>query len=230
MQVAVSFRHLETSEALRQYATDKLEHIVTKYIQEPTDAQVILAVEKFWHIAKLTLKIHGLTVKSEEKSEDMYSSIDLALDKLERQLRRYKDKIHTRKPTSVKEQSFHYEVISPAGDSNVGDSLAVELDHEELEAAERGEYDINETLPSPEEYGFLSVALEDDAKRGHQHVKVLRRDVGTAPAMSIPEAIMQLDLLNEEDVLIFTNTQTGTINVLHRRDDGNYNLIETRPN
>ena len=226
MQVAVSFRHLETSPPLRDYASEKLEHVVNKYIQAPTEAKVILAVEKFWHIAKINLKVHGLTVKSEEKSEDMYSSIDLALDKLERQLRRYKDKIHDRKPLpDVEDLSFKYQVISP---SVAGTDP--ELDEEELEAAARGEYDIDDDLPKPEDFGFINVEVEDQgARRGHQHVKVLRHDVGNAPAMTIGEAIMQLDLLNEEDVLVFTSAETGTINVLHRRDDGNYNLIETRP-
>jgi putative sigma-54 modulation protein len=224
MQVAVSFRHLENSVALKGYVADKLEHTVNKYIQAPTEAQVILSVEKFWHIAKLNLKVHGLIIKSEEKSEDMYSSIDLALDKLERQLRRYKDKIHTRKPLQgVKDLTFEFQVISPSV------SGAPELDEEEMEAAARGEYDVEETLPEPEEYGYIDVEIDNRAKRGHQHVKVLRNDVGNAPAMTIGEAIMQLDLLNEEDVLVFTSAETGTINVLHRRNDGNYNLIETTP-
>ena len=68
MQVAVSFRHLENSVALKGYVADKLEHTVNKYIQAPTEAQVMLSVEKFWHIAKLNLKVHGLIIKSEEKS------------------------------------------------------------------------------------------------------------------------------------------------------------------
>lgn len=97
MQVLVSFRHMEPSEALREYAQDKLTRVVRKYIKENVDAQVTLKVEKFRHIANLHLHHGNLSIKCEEASDDMYSSIDIALDKLERQVRRYKEKRHNYK-------------------------------------------------------------------------------------------------------------------------------------
>ncbi len=222
MQVTFTFRHLDTSDSLRAYAGEKLEHTVNKYLQSPMDAKVVFSVEKFWHIAQFSLKVRGLTIKSKEKSEDMYSSIDLALDKLERQLRRYKDKIRTRKvPGDVKNKEFNYQVISPSIDTE-------EAFEEEQEAAERGEYTPKESTPAPEEFGFMNVDLgEAGTKAGNPHVKVLRTSVATAPAMTLAEAIMQLDLLNGEDVLVFTRVETQTISILHRRRDGNYNLIES---
>ena len=111
MQIAVSFRHLETSPALRDYASEKLEHTVGKYIQAPVDAKVILSVERYWHIARFTLMVHGLVIKSEDRSEDMYSSIDLAMAKLERQLRRYKDRIRDHKPADGAAQRFSIQTI-----------------------------------------------------------------------------------------------------------------------
>lgn len=231
MQIAVSFRQLEASEPLREYASEKLEHVVSKYLQIPADAQVILSTERYLHIAKFNITAHGLTIKSEEKSEDMYSSIDLALDKLERQLRRYKDKIRDRKPVSARTGGlpFSYQLITPTFEdpASVVEETPEGLDPEELDAAARGEYDDND-VPAPEDFGFIDVTVPDSgARRGHQHVKVLRHALGKAPTMTVAEAIMQLDLLNEENVLVFTRSETGSINVLHRRDDGNYNLIET---
>ena len=93
MNTNVSFRHMDSSPALRDYATGKLERVVDKYVNGRVDASVVLSVEKFRHIANFTVQIKNLTVKGDYSSEDMYSSIDLALDKIERQLRRHKDRL-----------------------------------------------------------------------------------------------------------------------------------------
>ena len=113
MQVNVAFRHMEASPAIQRYASDKLHHVVSKYITgQHVDSQITFAVEKFRHIANFTININGLTVKAVEKTEDMYSSIDLALDKLERQMRKFKDKIRSHKPSGRK-RAFTMEVITP---------------------------------------------------------------------------------------------------------------------
>ena len=98
MQVSVTFRHMPPSEALRDYAAEKLNHVVGKYFRSQSlEAHVVLSLERFWHIADFTIGFKGMTVKVEERSEDMYSSIDLAMDKVERQVRRYKDKLRDHK-------------------------------------------------------------------------------------------------------------------------------------
>ena len=104
MQVTVTFRHMPASDALREYAVDKLTHVVDKYFSPNSlEAHVVLSVERFWHIADFTLGLQGSTVKVEERSEDMYSSIDLAMDKVERQVRRYKDRLRDHKAPGVDE-------------------------------------------------------------------------------------------------------------------------------
>jgi putative sigma-54 modulation protein len=98
MQVTVTFRHMESSEPLRSYAEEKLPR-VKKYIDEPVEAQVVLSVEKkIRHKAEVTLTAKGITIKAVEQTEDMYAAIDGVLDKLDRQLKRYKDKIKKHKP------------------------------------------------------------------------------------------------------------------------------------
>ena len=226
MQVAVSFRHMETSPALRDYAAEKLEHVIGKYLRAPTDAQVVLSVEKFWHIAKFSLQVRGLSVKSEEKSEDMYSSIDLALDKLERQLRRYKDKIRNHRPVhGVNERNFSVKVLASveededvAVDEEAEDAIA---EVAEIEAPLNAEGE----MPDPAEFGYMDVAL-DGAE--DTHVTVLRTRMHSAMPMEVSEAVMQLDL-QDKAFLVFTNADTDTINVIYRRAEGNYGLIETNP-
>ncbi|MCB9520353.1 MAG: ribosome-associated translation inhibitor RaiA [Myxococcales bacterium] len=114
MQVNVAFRHMDASPAVQQYASDKLEHVVSKYVQgEDIDSQITFSVERFWHVVNFTININGLTVKSSEKTEDMYSSIDLALEKVERQVRRYKSKIRSHRPDS-RQRSLPTRVVTQA--------------------------------------------------------------------------------------------------------------------
>lgn len=91
MQVNVTFRQMEHSDALRQYAEEKLGRL-RKLLKPPVDARVTFSVEKFSHIADLAINAGGLSINASEKSEDMYSSFDLAYDKLERQIRKHKEK------------------------------------------------------------------------------------------------------------------------------------------
>ena len=99
MQITTTFRHIDASEALKSYAEEKLSR-VQKYIDEPISAQVFLTVEKIRHIAEITITAKGITIKASEETNDMYAAIDAVLDKIERQLRRYKEKIKAHKPSS----------------------------------------------------------------------------------------------------------------------------------
>ncbi len=100
MQIAVTFRHMESSDAIRSYVEEKLAR-VKKYIEEPIDAQVVLSVQrKIYHRAEVTMVAKGLTMKSTENKDDMYAAIDLMVDKIERQLKRYKEKLKRHKGSS----------------------------------------------------------------------------------------------------------------------------------
>jgi len=100
MQIAVTFRHMESSSPVRKYAEEKLDRL-KKYIEEPIDAQVVLSVEKkIRHNVEVTIVAKGITIKGSEESADMYASIDAVVDKLERQLKRYKEKIKRHSPST----------------------------------------------------------------------------------------------------------------------------------
>ena len=100
MRINVTFRHMETSEPVRNYVEEKLIK-VKKYIDEPVEAQVVLSVEKkIRHKAEVSLGAKGITIKASEETSDMYAAVDGVLDKLDRQLKRYKDKIKKHKPLS----------------------------------------------------------------------------------------------------------------------------------
>ena len=86
MQTILTFSHMETSDAVKSYAEDKVGRI-KKYLHEPIDAHVILLVEKIRHTADVTIVTNGITINAEEETQDMYSAIDAVIDKLERQVK-----------------------------------------------------------------------------------------------------------------------------------------------
>ena len=112
MQIAVTFRHMDTSEALRAYVEEKLAR-VKKYIEEPIDAQVALSVEKkIRHKAEVAIVAKGITIKGSEETNDMYAAIDAMVDKIERQLKRYKEKIKNHKPLTGRERQVEKTVLA----------------------------------------------------------------------------------------------------------------------
>ena len=101
MNFSVTFRHMEATDAIRDYAEQKLGK-VKKYLTEPIEFNVVLKVEKHRHIAEITLSSERKTFNCSEKTEDMYSAIDKAADKLERQVKRAKDRIQTKRTSGSK--------------------------------------------------------------------------------------------------------------------------------
>jgi len=96
MQVSVTFKNIDPSDALKAYATKKLERI-DKLLDSPSEASVVFSVEKIRHITELNVTSGRTTVHATETSEGMYASIDLAVDKIKQQLAKSKKKIQARK-------------------------------------------------------------------------------------------------------------------------------------
>ena len=92
MQVQFTFKQMPPSQAVKDYITDKLDRL-EKYDIAPGDLHAILSVEKFNRVAELSCTSRGIHFRSLESSEDMFTSIDMAVDKLERQLRKHKEKV-----------------------------------------------------------------------------------------------------------------------------------------
>lgn len=105
MQLAVTFRHMEASDALRNYVQERTAKL-TKYIDRPIESQVTLSVEKFRHNVDVVMNANGIRIAGQESHEDMYAAIDLCLDKIERQIKKYRDKIRRHKPTPGKELTW----------------------------------------------------------------------------------------------------------------------------
>ena len=97
MQITVTFRHVDSTPALRSYAQDKVARIVRKYLKRPGDAHVILSVSKQRHVAEVTLQADHAPLFAKETTQDLYSAIDLAVEKLEHQAQKLKARRSDRK-------------------------------------------------------------------------------------------------------------------------------------
>jgi len=99
MNIVITFKHLEPSEAIRQYAQSKVSKI-EKYLDNILETHVVLSMERVQHkdsgVASIKLVAKNLTINAQEESSDIYSAIDLLIEKVESQIKKHKEKARQR--------------------------------------------------------------------------------------------------------------------------------------
>jgi len=175
MKISVSFRNAEGETWQKEYVEERLQKL-KKYIDNPVDARVILSVEKFRNTAEINLMANGLNVNGREEDKDMHLAIDNAIEKIERQLKKRKEKVRGFK-------------TNPSRNGESG----------EESAAEEGE-------ESP------------DAKVVETRKVVLK-------PMSIDDAVLEMETTKNRFV-IYRDSSTENVNVIYRREDGKFALME----
>jgi putative sigma-54 modulation protein len=179
MQIVFTGKHLEVTPALREYAETKLLKL-SRFFDHVQEIHVTESILRGQHIVEVTMKVDGTLIRAEERSADMYSSLDLVVAKLERQLSRYKERFITRTHESLGGQK-------PA--EAAAANAPVPADEEELE---------------PE---------------------IVRTKRFAVKPMVPEEATMEMELIGH-DFFVFRNSESNEVNVIYRRRDGNYGLIE----
>jgi putative sigma-54 modulation protein len=171
MNILVNGRHLEVTPALKSYAEEKIKKF-ERYSSDITEATVTLSVEKYRHKAEVMLKANGMLIQAESVTGEIYSAIDEVSEKLDRQVKKYKEKLvsHRKGPAKNAETS---------------------------------------TNPS---------SL-------HEEARIIKNKRFELKPMSPDEASMQMELL-DKSFFVFVNDISGDINVIYRRQDGNFGLIE----
>lgn len=96
MHTSVTFKNIDPSDNLRAYVEDKLDRF-DRFLDSPAEANVVLSVEKFRHIAEINIIGRKLNIVGKEETNDMYSAIDMVLDKIGKQLKKNKEKIRDRR-------------------------------------------------------------------------------------------------------------------------------------
>lgn len=177
MRLDIRGKNLELTDALKDYTTKRLSKL-EKYIDDVKEAQVALSVEGDGHKVEVTIPLNGVLLRGEEATDDMYSSIDLVVEKLEKQIDKYKTRL--------------YRNNRAAG---------------------------------------LKKALAEEAKRELEssppleNFRVVRTKRFALKPMDEEEAIMQMNLLGHV-FFVFFNARSEEVNVVYKRKDGNYGLIE----
>lgn len=112
MTFHISGRGVEVSAVLRRRVGTKLAK-VTRFLPKVTEARVVLSRERHRHLTEVTLQAKGRTLRAEADAGDFHSALDLALDTLERQVRRRKDRIRDRKPRPSRRSGSLAEPVAP---------------------------------------------------------------------------------------------------------------------
>ena len=177
MNLQITGKRVEITDAMRDYIDKKIAKI-TKNLRDVIDVNVTLHVERYRHIAEITIQAHQLTIRGQGDTADMYTSIDLACNRIEKQVTRYRGRLQNRGPRPGK----------------TGEATMTVLDHEAL-------------------------------ARDTESRVVVKVDKIPVKPMAVEEAVMEMDLLNQ-DFLVFRNAETDQLNVIYHRRDGNIGLIE----
>jgi putative sigma-54 modulation protein len=202
MQLNITFRQFGSSDSLKEYAKEKVER-VNKYLDRAGEAHVVLSLERHLHHAEITIHSGSWVLRGREKSEDMYASIDLAMDKIESQLRKYKEKI---KNHHGRERVHHRQ--------NLVNQYKVR--HKIFELPDHLEEAVEPTQAAP---SAPAAAPAQPATR------IVRTAEITVKPMTVDEAVMQMNLLNQ-DFYVFQHDTTHEVCVVYRRkEDGQYGLI-----
>lgn len=173
MRFTITGRNLEITEGLRSAVESKLGKL-EKYFDKDTDINVTLSVEKERQKIEVTIPVKGNIIRSEQTSSDMYVSIDLVEEVIERQLKKYKNKIVQSKQNASSAFTKNY------------------LDNEYEEEAE---------------------------------IKIVRSKRFGIKPMDPEEACIQMELLGH-NFYVFSNADTGEVNVVYKRKGNTYGLIE----
>ncbi len=179
MKINVRGKNIDASPSLVDYTHKKMGKL-DKHFDENTDVQVVMSTIRDDHIVEATVNYNGLILRGEETTADMYASIDQVVDKLERQVKKYKTRMNKQ--------------LRQKGTRLKSETLAA------FEAEERKEGEEEEP-------------------------RVVRTKRFPLKPMSVEEAILQMDLLGH-NFFVFANAETDATNVIYRRKDGNYGLIE----
>ena len=211
--VTVTARHMPVTDAIRDYCHKKIDGLHLDY-PKIVGAHFILAVDKHRQRAELVLHCNNhITIESHNVCDDLYASIDAVINKSARQMRKYKTRLlRGFRPHRQNVRYFKEHILDTSF-----------LDTEAILAAEKLG---NGAPPQPVEAKVEKTEEPHDvAGAPAPSSKIVSTEKYAAKPMLLDEAVLQLELW-ERDFLVFLNVATERLNVLYRRKDGGYSLIQ----
>lgn len=172
MRYIISGKNIEVTEGIRNAIYEKLDKL-DRFFSQETECIVTLSVEKFRQKAEVTIPMKGNILRAEDESDDMYVSIDVVAELLERQIRKFKTKI----------TNYNKGTNTFSND-------------------------------------FLEEEVADD-----EEIKIIRSKKFAIKPMDAEEACIQMEL-SGHNFYVFRNSETFEVNVVYKRKDHTYGLIE----
>ncbi len=201
MRISIHGYHIQVTDELREYTERKLEPL-ERIFGNIKEARVEHTVQRNWHICQVNVDGDGFFMRAEEQRGDMYQAVDAVVEKLERQARKFKGKTIGRH-RGIQTPSAPEAAAQFAGEA--GDDLAAGPDAPVA------------TIPAPANGG--------DNNEEEPLPSIVRTKRFPIELMAAEEAALQMEMLNH-DFFVFLNSETDQVNVVYRRRDGNYGLIE----
>ncbi len=124
MKITLTFRNTGGEDWFKQVVDERLGKL-QKYLDHPAEAHVVLSVEKFRHVAEISLSADGANVIAKEEAKDMNTAIDNAVEKVERQLKKHKEKIRAHKSGAGRSEE-RVLVVEPVDEDEARGSRVVE--------------------------------------------------------------------------------------------------------
>jgi putative sigma-54 modulation protein len=118
MKISVTFRNGEGENWQKVYAEEKIQKL-NKYLDTPTEAHIIVSMEKFRNFAEINLSSNGWNINAKEEAKDMHLAIDSCIEKIEKQLKKQREKIREHKPKSIRRGKEKSEEGEEEEESNV---------------------------------------------------------------------------------------------------------------
>jgi len=125
MKISVTFRNTEGEEWFKDYVEEKLGKL-KKYIDRPVEVRVVLSVEKFRNVAEINLMDNGMNVNTREEAKEMALAIDEAVEKIERQLKKHREKMRVHKGAGAKTGDDQFAETSEADVEDANEERIVE--------------------------------------------------------------------------------------------------------
>jgi len=194
-EISVTGRNVQVTDAMKDYAIEKISKI-EKFSDRIMDVNVTMDIQKLEHRIDIVLKVNDIKITSHAASTDMYSSVDMAVDKIMKRLRRYKTRIVDHQAKGVKSIDMKVNVFQP----HRGDDV------EDVNDAIREE-NLNQLVNSYKPHLVIS-----------QETRPLKN-------LSLDEAIMKMELSGDQ-FLIYRSEEDRKLKVMYRKNDQNYGVIE----
>ncbi len=204
MELMVTGRNMEITDSLKTHIEKKLRKI-RKYFDRIIDVHVVLSVEKYRQLAEVTISGgDGINYHSRETTDDVYVSVDKAIEKIERQLQRRRTKVRGAKKQKAGEVREAKRQLPP------------EQSEVETRKSAAGTVVASEALEES--------ALQRSSVEQHGPFRVQVSKKFAPKPMSVEEALMQLDS-SGDDFLGFVDAATDDVHVVYKRKEGGFGLL-----